>query len=129
MATTKKLARSKTQGKATPTEADLPAFLVEVPGVGVCQNDLHYLAIMLARGLGGGREPETPLAMVRGAVNQACADLKSIANKLPVESSDESCAMLSIVERLEATSETAEILFKLLELPHVNMAARAEAQP
>lgn len=101
----------------------------EVPGVGICQNDLHFVATTVAGGFGNS-SVESPLDVVKAAVNQASIELKLLADQALEQDSPEWYWLLGIVDRLEAAAESSELLFKMAQLPNLKKARRvSEVQP
>lgn len=95
------------------------------PGVDVCFNDLHFVAHMVARSF-GCPNPESAGDIVGAAINQVTFELKAIADTLEREHPEDEThlLLLSISDRLEAAAETADILMKLHQLPHIGQSTR-----
>jgi hypothetical protein len=83
--------------------------------VGVCLNDLNFAASMVARAF-GCTKPESAVDIIKAAVSQASIEIRLVAETME-DGSDEHFALLGVVDRLEGAAETAEILFKLYQLP------------
>ena len=102
--------------------------LLEVPGVGISQHDLHFAASMIAAGFGCSK-PESAIAVIAGAAGQATTELRYIAAQLDREDTfgDVCVLLLNICNRLGAAAETADILMKLYTLPQAGQPIAREA--
>lgn len=90
-------------------------MLQPVPGVGVCTQDLHHLAATLVRAFGSNSGSAASASdVLKGAINQAGFELRTIAGTIEKTDQDLHYTILGVCERLEAASETAETIGKLL---------------
>lgn len=86
-----------------------------VPGVGVCTQDLHHLATSLVSAFGSNAgSTANANDVLTGAINQAGFELRTIAGVVEKANQDLHYAILGVCERLEAASETATTIEKLL---------------
>ena len=94
---------------------------VPVPGVGVCQNDLNFLARMVLDVLQVNlKAPLTEETIREHAMAQVASDLGTICDRM-VDSSEPASSFENILRRLQAVlvcaGECAETLSTLAALP------------